>query len=104
MADRYGKAGSDTSTIAPLLWPLLAGNNAYEYWIDAWQRSILLLDTLRERGNNYVEHNARTAPHVLSFPAELVLNGRTLPRPVVRWFVIVFGLGLSAYEFIKRLG
>jgi len=82
MADRYGKAGSDTSTIAPLLWPLLAGNNAYEYWIDAWQRSILLLDTLRERGNNYVEHNARTAPHVLSFPAELVLNGRTLPRPV----------------------
>jgi pimeloyl-ACP methyl ester carboxylesterase len=53
-----------------------------EYWIDAWQRSILLLDTLRQRGNNYIEHNARTAPHVLSFPTELVLDGRSLARPV----------------------
>src|SRR5215211_8286087 len=52
------------------------------YWIDAWQRSILLLDVLRQRGNNYVEHNARRAPHVLTFDAELVLDGRTLPRPV----------------------
>ncbi len=53
-----------------------------EYWVDAWQRSILLLDVLRQRGNNYLEHNARNAPHVLSFEAELVLDGRTLPRPV----------------------
>src|SRR3954452_12133671 len=52
------------------------------YWVDAWQRSILLLDVLRQRGNNYVEHNARQAPHVLTFEAELVLDGRTLPRPV----------------------
>ena len=57
-------------------------NSAFEYWIDAWQRSILLLDVLRQRGNNYVEHNARTVPHVLSFAAELVVDGRTLPRPV----------------------
>src|SRR3954452_2148364 len=52
------------------------------YWVDVWQRSILLLDVLRQRGNNYVEHNARQAPHVLTFEAELVLDGRTLPRPV----------------------
>ena len=26
-----------------------------EYWLDAWQRSILLLDTLRQRGNRYLE-------------------------------------------------
>ena len=57
-------------------------NSAFEYWVDAWQRSILLLDVLRQRGNNYVEHNARKAPHVLTFEAELVLDGRTLPRPV----------------------
>ncbi len=56
--------------------------DAIEYWVDAWQRSILLLDVLRQRGNNYVEHNARKAPHVLTFAAELVLDGRTLPRPV----------------------
>ncbi len=35
-----------------------------------------------ERGNNCIEHNARSAPNVLSFDAELVLDGRTLPRPV----------------------
>jgi Protein of unknown function (DUF3141) len=57
-------------------------NDAIEYWIDAWQRSILVLDVLRQRGNNYVEHSAREAPHVLTFEAELVLDGRTLPRPV----------------------
>ena len=53
-----------------------------EYWLDAWQRSILAFDVLRERGNIYLEHNARNAPHVLQFKAELVRDGRTLPRPV----------------------
>ncbi|SJZ82941.1 Protein of unknown function [Enhydrobacter aerosaccus] len=53
-----------------------------EYWIDAWQRSVLTLDVLRQRGNIYLEHSARNAPHVLKFKAELVRDGRTLPRPV----------------------
>ena len=51
-----------------------------EYWIDAWQRSILSLDVLRRRGNNYLERNARTAPNVLTFAVEPVLDGRTLAR------------------------
>jgi pimeloyl-ACP methyl ester carboxylesterase len=55
---------------------------APEYWLDAWQRSILTLDVLRERGNTYLEHNAKDAPHVLSFKAEVVRDGRTLARPV----------------------
>jgi hypothetical protein len=53
-----------------------------EYWQDAWQRSILFLDVLRERGNNYLEHNAQKVPNVLGFEAELVVDGRTLVRPV----------------------
>jgi Protein of unknown function (DUF3141) len=53
-----------------------------EYWLDAWQRSILFLDVLRERGNIYLEHSAREVPHVLNFKAELVRDGRTLERPV----------------------
>jgi pimeloyl-ACP methyl ester carboxylesterase len=57
-------------------------NDLFDYWIDACQRSILLLDVLRERGNNSAEHNARKAPHVLSFGVEVVLDGRSLPRPV----------------------
>jgi hypothetical protein len=52
------------------------------YWLDTWQRSILFLDTLRERGNTYLEHSAKEVPHVLSFQAELVRDGRTLERSV----------------------
>jgi hypothetical protein len=63
-------------------WPLPCANDLLEYWVDACQRSILLLDVLRQRGNNCAEHNARKAPNVLSFDFELVLDGRSLPRPV----------------------
>ena len=52
-----------------------------EYWLDAWQRSILLLDTLRQRGNRYLEQSRKDAPHVLDFEAELVSDGRKMPRP-----------------------
>ena len=53
-----------------------------EYWLDAWQRSVLFLDILRQRGNTYLEHSAKEVPHVLTFQAELVRDGRTLARPV----------------------
>ncbi|MFO1157246.1 MAG: DUF3141 domain-containing protein [Reyranellaceae bacterium] len=55
---------------------------AQDYWIDAWQRAILTLDTLRQRGNTFLDRSTEDAPHVLGFPFELVVDGRTLPRPV----------------------
>jgi hypothetical protein len=55
---------------------------AVEYWLDAWQRSILFIDVLRERGNQYFDQKAKLAPNVLDFDVELVRDGRTLPRPV----------------------
>jgi len=55
---------------------------AQDYWIDAWQRAILTLDTLRRRGNTYLERAQADAPHVLGFTFELVVDGRTLARPV----------------------
>ena len=52
-----------------------------EYAVDAAQRrSILFWDVMRQRG--YREHIAETAPHVLDFKAELVVDGRLLLRPV----------------------
>lgn len=53
-----------------------------EYMIDAAQRSLLFCDVLRQRGNQYREHLAEKVPHVLSYAAELVIDGRTLDRPV----------------------
>ena len=55
---------------------------AAEYMADAAQRAVLFLDVLRQSGNQYRAHLAETAPHVLDYQAELVVDGRTLARPV----------------------
>jgi uncharacterized protein DUF3141 len=55
---------------------------AHEYLRDAWQRSILFFDVLRERGNTFRERQKMEAPHVLQFETELILDGRTFARPV----------------------
>ena len=57
-------------------------HEAWSYWLDAWQRSILLLNVLQQRSERYAEHAAKVAPHVLKFGCEVVLDGRKLPRPV----------------------
>jgi Protein of unknown function (DUF3141) len=53
-----------------------------DYMVDAAQRTILFWDVMRERGNQYRAHQAETVPHVLDYDAELVIDGRTLARPV----------------------
>ena len=55
---------------------------AMEYMVDAAQRSLLFMDVMRQSGNQYREHLAETAPHVLDYAAEVVVDGRTLDRPV----------------------
>ena len=55
---------------------------AMEYGVDAAQRTVLFWDTMRQRGNQYREHLAETAPHVLDYEVELIIDGRTLDRPV----------------------
>lgn len=56
--------------------------SAVEYMVDAGQRSMLFLDVMRRRGDQYREHVAQTAPHVLQYAAELVVDGRELNDPV----------------------
>src|SRR5215469_3705710 len=84
-ADMQGSSVSPAPAQAPTSpspWSIPSASDPLDYCVDAWQRMILLWDVLRQRGNNYAEHNAREAPHVLSFAAQLVLDGRTFPRPV----------------------
>jgi hypothetical protein len=54
---------------------------AMEYWVDGWQRTILFWDVLRRRSDAYYEQRAKSVPHVLTFDAELVLDGRSFERP-----------------------
>jgi pimeloyl-ACP methyl ester carboxylesterase len=56
--------------------------SAMEYMVDAAQRSVLFWDVMRQRGNQYREHMAEAAPNVLNYQVELVIDGRTLGRPV----------------------
>jgi pimeloyl-ACP methyl ester carboxylesterase len=54
---------------------------ASEYLLDAWQRTILTMDVLRERGNQTLESIRLGKPPVLIFDYEMVLDGRPLRRP-----------------------
>ena len=58
------------------------GSDWYGYAVDAAQRSILFWDTMRERGNAFVEHNREGLPPVLHFDYEPVVDGRRLRKPV----------------------
>src|SRR6266481_3018288 len=71
----------DKTTISGDALPGLFAS-AFEYLVDTGQRSVLFLDVMRERGLQYREHIAETAPHVLNYEVELILDGRTLQRPV----------------------
>jgi pimeloyl-ACP methyl ester carboxylesterase len=62
--------------------PLGLFGPAFEYMTDAAQRSVLFLDVMRQRSDQYREHLAETVPNVLDYKAELVMDGRTLKRPV----------------------
>src|SRR3954447_21223131 len=55
---------------------------AVEYMVDAGQRSVLFLDIMRRRGDQYRDHITQTAPNVLSYAAELIIDGRKLEQPV----------------------
>lgn len=69
-------------------WPQWPGNpfalaqQATDYWVDACQRSVLFMDVLRQRGDERNHRAEQTAPHVLSFEFEVILDGRHLARPV----------------------
>jgi len=57
-------------------------STAFEYMTDAAQRNVLFWDVMRQRGNQYRDHIAQTAPNVLIYTTELVMDGRKLERPV----------------------
>jgi Protein of unknown function (DUF3141) len=54
----------------------------FNYIRDAFERSFLFLDVLRQRGNDYLEQSRRQAPHVLNFEFKPLIDGRKLPKPV----------------------
>lgn len=66
----------------PLFDPFGLVRATHEYWLDAFERSVLYLDVMRTRGNQYLEHMEQTKPSVLGFDTEVLMDGRELTRPV----------------------
>ncbi|MDM0110863.1 DUF3141 domain-containing protein [Variovorax sp. J22R133] len=69
-----GEAGLPTAGMDPLAF--------FQYTVDATQRSVLFLETLWRRGNDFVESASHGLKPVLHFDSEIVLDGRTFERPV----------------------
>lgn len=76
--------------------------SAVEYMIDAGQRSVLFLDIMRRRGDQYQEHIAQTAPNVLHYRAELVMDGRKLTEPVNYALVRIIPPDDTEIDFERR--
>ncbi len=74
--------GAELSAAAPAQAGFYPWQAAWDYCVDAWQRTVLFWDVLRQRTEQYYVEKAKAVPHVLSFDAELVLDGRTFERPV----------------------
>ena len=65
-----------------------AARTPFEYWrqwgeyaLDAAQRSVLYWDTLRQRGDQWIEHEKAGKPPVLNFRYEVISDARTYDRP-----------------------
>lgn len=60
--------------------------NPWQFWCnyaaDAAQRSVLFWDVLRQRGNQFIEHERAGMPPVLHFESEMIMDARTFERPV----------------------
>ena len=81
-AERLREAYGEAATEGKGLASSTAWVGWSDYCLDFAQRSILFWDTLRQRGNNYVEHTAEGMPPVLHFDYEMVLDARKFARAV----------------------
>jgi pimeloyl-ACP methyl ester carboxylesterase len=63
-------------------YPLDVVGDFSSYLTDSLQRSLLFWDTIRGRGNNFIEHERAGKPPVLVYEYEKILDGRKFKRPV----------------------
>ena len=78
--EAFGPASGAAKANPVLPWQIPA--ISAQYAIDFAQRSVLFWDALRQRGNNFLEHERQGLPPVLHFDYETIMDGRSLKRPV----------------------
>src|SRR4030095_7745299 len=83
--ERLVKASADNGIGELFTNPVAAAKvwtDWYGYAVDSTQRSVLFWDTIRQRGNNFLQHTQAALPPVLHCDYETVVDGRKLQRPV----------------------
>ncbi len=76
-----GAARAWTETGVPAT-PLDFWRDATTYASDFVQRSFMFWDTLRQRGDNWLQHEEAGKPPLLAFETEMIADGRQFERPV----------------------
>lgn len=77
-----GASSSWTGSSGGAATPLELWQDAGAYLLDFTQRSALFWDTLRQRGNNWLEHEKAGKPPLLDFDWEIIADARRFERPV----------------------
>lgn len=73
---------SKSDKAPPLVDAMTSNGPLAQYMLDAYQRSVLFLDTLRQRGDEQKEITSRPMATVLTFEHEILMSGRSLKRPI----------------------
>jgi len=60
---------------------LSALSDTISYSLDMVERQVLFWDSLRQRGNIFLEHREQGTPPVLDFDYDIIIDGRNLERP-----------------------
>ena len=83
---RAGAYAASVTPRAPPKTPVEFWRQWAEYDVDFAQRSVLFWDTLRQRGNQWLEHEAAGKPPVLTYKYEMIADARTTSgRRTTRW-------------------
>jgi Protein of unknown function (DUF3141) len=82
LSDAWARASSLTRCRPDLMLNRRLNDDAIAYATDAFQRAVLTLAAMVQRGNNDIAHAEAGTPPVLVYKSEVVLDGATLPRPV----------------------
>jgi hypothetical protein len=82
--DEFSHALRDAQAQSAATLPALlqSGTAWNDYAVDFAQRAILFWDTMRQRGNDFREHQKKGLPPLLHFEYETVLDARKFTRPV----------------------
>ncbi len=94
VAPQRRREESQSTEKAPV--PVL--EEAWDYGLDAWQRTILFWDILRQRADNMLEHEQAGLPPLLDFEYETLLDARDFDPPTNYALLRITAVGEDCWD------